>query len=311
MTEDNVVHLPTRLEQLAAALRVYLRADAENHDEWLEIQQNICLTLAEARDTFTADIPFGKWCKDNGFGEDVLDRDTRAAAIDMGHDLEALCECLNATDRRSLLTIYRLEFPRFRNVSKPTRRKQTPLPLIQSTEQFQKACAAIDTLRARGEPVTYQAVRDIAGIGGTALRRALAYKEAEALLNPLTPADMRATERKRFDIAVNKARAELREELKAEVYKELDVFVRHASEQAERANQIIASHNGIMSREAFRKIKACLHPDHNTFAHAAEALQVFSELEPVLVKPDEPVFSGPRLPTTAAELMARRRTRAH
>jgi hypothetical protein len=119
---------------------------------------------------------------------------------------------------------------------------------------------------------------------------------------------MSASMAKRYEAAIRKARAEIREELRQEVYKECDVFVASIKERAERADRILAGHNGALSRDAFRRIKACLHPDHNTFTFAAEALQTFSELEDVLVKPDPPPRDGvPPLPQTAAELMARRR----
>lgn len=310
MADENIIHLPTPLERLAASIRNNLKRDADNHAEWLEIQESICLELAEARSRFKANITFGQWCEENGFGENVLSSDTRWAAVAMGRDPEALCECLNVTERRSLETIYRLEFSRFRNVPK-TPRKRNEKPASRPSPQFEKAKAAYEAIEARGEPITEAAIRAEAGVSSTPVRRVMAYKEAEAELDPLSPADMRETERKRYELALRKARAEIREELKAEVYSELDVFVRDIKDRTDRADKILAGYSGVMSREAFRKIRACLHPDHNTFTHAAEALQIFSELEPVLVKPEEPTFSGPPLPATAAELMARRRQHKH
>ena len=111
--------------------------------------------------------------------------------------------------------------------------------------------------------------------------------------------------RKRYEAALRKARKELREEITAEINAVYDVYVKRRHERDVWAERIIASHKGLISKDAFRKIKACLHPDHNTFAHAADALRIFSDLEKILVKPDEPA-AGPPLPTTAAELMARR-----
>src|SRR4051812_22596306 len=81
-----------------------------------------------------ADIAFSRWCEDNGFGADVLDHRTRAAAIAMGREPEALCECLNATDRQSLRYIYENEFSRFTCAGKPTRRKQASVPLSRPTD---------------------------------------------------------------------------------------------------------------------------------------------------------------------------------
>ena len=307
MANENVFQLPTLLERLANEINAYLKRDAQNRQEWINIQIGICTRLAEARGQFPADIEFGQWCRDNGFGEDVLGHETRAAAIGMGRDPSALRACLEATERGSLLTIYRLEFNGFRNVSKPTTRRKPKADLGRPSKEFEKAKAAFDELEAKGAPFTARDVAEKAGTSDTPVRRVFAYKQAEVELAPLTPAEMRKTELKRFELAIKKARLEIREELKTEVYSELNVFVRHIKEKSDRADRILAAYNGTMSRETFRKIRACLHPDHNTFKFAAEALQAFSELEAVLVKPDDPVREGPALPTTAAELMARRR----
>lgn len=305
MADENVVQLPTLLERLALRLTGYLGRDHTNRAEWIEIQEGVCLTLAEAREQFAADVEFGQWCDSSGFGADVINHQTRAAAIAMGQEPEALRKCLEATERRSLQHIYVNDFGRFTHVSKPPRR-QAKFNL-KSSPQRKKAKDAIDDLEAEGEPITYKAVRERAGISDTPIRAAIAEKRAEAALDPLTPAEMNKTMARRYELAVRKARAEIREELKAEVYKELDVYVLHWKERIERADRILANHDGIMSRDAYRKIKACLHPDHNTFVHAVEALQIFTEAEDLLVKADVTAVAGPPLPTTAAELMARRR----
>jgi hypothetical protein len=218
-----------------------------------------------------------------------------------------LRECLMVTGRRSLQHIYSSEFSRFTQVSKPASRRKQKLDLGRPSKAFEKAKEAFEELEAKGEPFTADDVAEKAGTSSTPVRRVFAYKQAEIELDPLTPAEMRKTMLKRYELAVKKARLEIREELKDEVYKELDVFVRHVKERSDRADRILSSHKGVLSKETFRKIRACLHPDHNTFKFAAEALQAFSELETVLVKPDDPVFTGPPLPQTAAELMARRR----
>lgn len=310
MADENVYQFPTQLQRLANEILDYLTRDGRNRDEWIEIQIGICTRLAEARGQFSADIEFGQWCETNGFGTKELNHQDRAAAIAMAGDPQALRACLEATTRRSLQLIHREEFPRFTNASKPSsRRKQRHIPLNRPSPEFEKAKDAYDTLAAKGEPFTVQDIANAAGVSDTPVRRVLAYKEAESLFEPLTLGEMNKTTLRRYELAVKKARAEIREELKAEVYAELDVFVRHVKEKSDRADRILATYKGMMSRETFRKIRACLHPDHNTFKFAAEALQAFSELEAVLVKPDDPVYDGPALPTTAAELMQRRRRR--
>lgn len=305
MTEENVVQLPTLLERLASKLTGYLKRQAANQEEWVEIQEGICLVLVEARDEFKADIDFGEWCEASGL---ALNRDTRAAAIAMGRDPTALHACLMVTESRSLEVIYRKEFDRFRNVPKPTSRRKKPSIAKPASPQFKKAVDAVDTLQAKGQPVTPRTVAKEAGVSETPARIAVAYKSGEDA-KPLTKAEMDAAFQKRFDLAVKKAVWEARGEIEAEVYKEMNAaYQRHKSDY-EWASKLRASSKGVMPKETFRKIKACLHPDHNTFKYAAEALQAFSELEDVLVKPDPPTFSGPPLPATVADLMAQRRTR--
>jgi len=174
---------------------------------------------------------------------------------------------------------------------------------------MQRALDAYDELEAKGEAITARAIEERAQVSNTPVRRVFALKNEEAKLDPLTPAEMRATMQKRYELAIRKARLEIREELKEEVYRELDGLVRRVKERSDRADRVLQNFKGVMSKDAFRKIRACLHPDHNSFKFAAEALQTFSELESVLVKPDDPIYRGPPLPTTAAELMARRRRR--
>lgn len=304
MANENVFQLPTLLERLASEISAHLKRNARNHEEWIEIQVGLCARLAEARGQFPANIEFGQWCEANGF--DISHQD-RAAAIAMGGQPEALRKCLEATERRSLRRIHSSEFNRFTQVGKTAPKRKPKLDLGHPSEAFNKAKAAFDELEAKGEPFTARDVAEKAGVSDTPVRRVFAYKQAEVELDPLTPAEMRKSILKRYELAVKKARLEIREELKAEVYKELDVFVRHVKERSDRADRILGGYKGALSKEVFRKIKACLHPDHNTFKFAAEALQAFSELEVVLVKPDDPVRGGPPLPTTAAELMARRR----
>jgi hypothetical protein len=109
-------------------------------------------------------------------------------------------------------------------------------------------------------------------------------------------------------VSDRRARAALLAEVRAEVAAEFYVYMQRWKERVTHADRILAAYKGVISRADFRKIKACLHPDHNTFAHAAEALQIFSELEQVLVKPEAPVMSGAALlPASVGEMMARRK----
>jgi hypothetical protein len=307
---DNVHYMPSPLERLADKLRGFLTRDAASRQDWIEIQMGKCLTLAEMRDQIPPNIEFGRWCDENGFGNDVLDRNTRAVAIEMGDEPEALRACLEATQRRSLREIYRLEFPRFHSPVKTTKtrsgRKKTKV-----TREM------IDEIRRRLEadiPMRQQELMTLFNAKTTTILRAILQAQVEhemqhvtPAIEPLPPSEMAPTMQQRYEAqlraAEKKLRKELQEEIIAEISKVYDGYVRFQNNRVAKADRVLASHKGVMSRAVFRQIKACLHPDHCTFAYAAEALRLFSEMEDVLVKPDEPALSGERLPQTAAELM--------
>ena len=177
MIEDNVATLPTRLERLADKLRGYLSREVTNRQEWVEIQIGKCTTLVEMRDQFSADIDFGRWCDENGFGKGIINKDTRAYMLKMGREPETLRKCLEATERRSLEMIYRHEFgsvlsaqnttgDRFLSAQKPTgdnsetaskpksrhnQSRRRPAP------QTETAREAIRPLVERGEPIKNRA----------------------------------------------------------------------------------------------------------------------------------------------------------
>jgi len=311
---DNVHYMPSPLERLADKLRGLLKKDATNRQEWIEIQMCKCLTLAEMREAIPGNIEFGRWCDENGFGNEVLKHQTRAAAVEMGCEPAALRACLEATQRRSLREIFRLEFQRFTSAGKTTRKK----PGRRKTKVTQEMVDEVHNRLERGAPVREPQLMKMFHAGEKTIERAILQahveremRQAPPLIEPLPPSQMAPTMQQRYETqlraAEKKLRQELKEEITAEMSKVYDGYVRFQNTRVAKADRILASHKGVMSRAVFRQIKACLHPDHCTFAYAAEALRRFTELEDVLVKPDEPALSGERLPQTAAELMAWRK----
>jgi hypothetical protein len=88
-----------------------LPLDRRDRRKWIEDAFNLCVHLAEVRQ-HTTQMGFVKWCRENGFGEDVINRGTRLAAVTMGREPEALRACLEATARRSLEAIHQVEWKR-------------------------------------------------------------------------------------------------------------------------------------------------------------------------------------------------------
>jgi len=314
--EDNVYTMPSRLDRLATKLRDFMTRDTENRQDWIEIKIGLCTTLAEARDEFRADIEFGRWFDANGF--DSINHDTRAAAIAMGRQPEALRACLMATERTSLLTIYRVEFARFINVYKPTGedspkpRRRKPAPKLDQARE------AVRPFVEAGKEVSREKIAEDLGIGENSVQRAEIYErgrfdglhEAEEHVKLIEPSEMAPTMAQRYEATVRAAKKQLRieieAEVRAEVGKEFEGIYALFHARVEQADKILASHNGIMFRKDYMLILAALHPDHNTFARASEAFDLFKKLESRLVMPD---ITGPPLPSLA-ELLRMRKTKS-
>src|SRR3954453_2973867 len=78
---------------------------------------------------------------------DVINSNDRASMIAMGREPEALHACLEATDRRSLREIHRLEFGKFTSAGKPPTRRKEKLNLARPSPKFEKAIEVYDKLK--------------------------------------------------------------------------------------------------------------------------------------------------------------------
>lgn len=114
----------------------------------------------------------------------------------MGRDPEALRACLEATERHSLLQIYRFEFGRFTRVCKPTgrREKQTKRPTkIEATRE------AIRPAVEAGEPVNRKAWAERLDVAEptvqSAVNRELGRLEGLQEQLPIAPADITRTQK--------------------------------------------------------------------------------------------------------------------
>jgi hypothetical protein len=290
------------LDRLAFQIRDYLSRDGGSRKECIEIKIGLCRSLAEARDQFLNKMEFGRWCSRNGFGASVLEIHDRSAAISMGREPAVLRACLENTKRNSLRLIYSKEFDGYRQTPTP------PKEHARSPER-ERAIKACSALAEKGINPTLEAIQRIANVSESPARIALFwYQEERRRQRDLFRSDeIPDTMQCRYEESLNAARQQIRKEIEAEVCTAYDILIQSWKLQVEEAAKILDSHKGVISRADFRKIRACLHPDHCNSIHAAEALNVFSELEAVLVKPDRPPYSGLPLPTTGRELLARRR----
>jgi uncharacterized coiled-coil protein SlyX len=94
--------------------------------------------LSKARTLFKADKSFGDWCRDNGFGEDRLNKNDRAALIDFGKDIDRARQVLERTERKSIQLIHANEW-RSPSVRRPDR---PHLPNNRKTESQAKPPSA-------------------------------------------------------------------------------------------------------------------------------------------------------------------------
>jgi hypothetical protein len=317
--DENVVQMPSLLDRLAVRLKGLLVKEAVNRQEWIDIQMDTCLTLAEMRSQFPANNLFGKWCEINGFGESVLDTKTRANAIKMGKEPEALRKCLSATELKSIRRIYVQDWPRYgtgaktdKTVGKKRGRKTSAV------------CAAVRETVESGEPLNQNTWAERLGVSRLTVQLAMQHElgrvegreEAQKIVvEPLNPAEMTPSMRDRYDAAVRAMRREIRQEEQAkaaalfhakeeELHTQYDLYVKRHGERLAVADKLLANYAGIMSEKEFNTILYCLHPD-SRMRDATEAFQIFNEKKSMLVKPM--VYSGPPLPRTAADLLRQRK----
>ena len=135
---DNVINIKripatAELDALSSKLCALLERKAANKMEFVEISVALCATLAQARDQFSADVGFGKWCDGEvAAGGKTLSHQDRAALIGLGRDLKLARTVFEETVRSSYRHIWeevKNRFPvgnRFTHVGKPKVVRTTP-----------------------------------------------------------------------------------------------------------------------------------------------------------------------------------------
>jgi hypothetical protein len=102
------------LDRLAGLIRHDLERQHASREEWVAATLDLCQHLAEARAQFSANQVFGHWLDENHI---EMSHQDRAAAIEMGQHLEEARKVLEVTERKSLRHIHDEEF-RFTHVGK-------------------------------------------------------------------------------------------------------------------------------------------------------------------------------------------------
>lgn len=217
-TSDTAVASPSPLGRLAEEIRADLIRREQSREAWAAATLDLCQHLAEARAEFPANVPFGRWCRDQGFG---LDPNDRAGAIQMGQDTCGARKVLEHTELRSLRLIYEREFrpsvdpitpppapPPKTHVAPPKATGPAPRRSPVLTDAIREIAAA--RIMA-GEPRS--SIRQDLGVSDTVLRRVQSEIDGGLLNKP----DLAPRQQDKLERAIRSARVEIRAEIEAEV----------------------------------------------------------------------------------------------
>lgn len=295
---DNLMPFPDKLERLATRIKVDIDRRDHSKAEWIAATIDLCIACAEARSEFKDDISFGRWFNASGFN---LNDHDRAAAIDMGRDIEQARQVLEVTERRSLRHIHSNEF-RFVHADKPSESQQnqelsqnppegSDLPASPSHKipakrqrkprpQVDKGLKAYDRKAASGEKLTQKGLAREAGISEGAAQTAMAIRitEAETTAAVIERAKEEAVAaaceaslpdamKKRLEIAISFHKRKLEMEFNDALSIECQKWANEHGlpdyyKKLESIEKMFSyPRNSVMTSEEYKKIMMCLHPD--------------------------------------------------
>ena len=298
------MNIPNHLTALAADINALLDREETNRADWVDIKLGLCRKLAEARADFKDDQGFGRWFADT-IGS-AIDRNDRAAYITMGAHLDVAREVLEKTERSSIRYICEQEFkPRFHHVVKPAPTTRPKSPQAEARDEKivnlrddGKSVADIAKETGLGERRVSRVIQDENLKREGAAQAALLDAPVTASMQEKLDAHKRKLERE-FEKGKAKWEAETNERLRKEHVRWLEERVAVYKDKAKQAEAIIEGRKGVFAKKDLMTIKSCLHPDSRNAvsdAKLAEAFRLFSEAEPVLLKPER-TNAGPPLPT--------------
>ena len=290
------IPLPNKLERLSKRIKKNMQIGPEIRAQWIESKIEMACDLLEARREFRDNIGFHDWLIAERLGDNVLDKDDRAALIEMGADPDRLRTVLKSTNRWSPRYIYKNEWATSSLHSENAPRMNRRPSMKQE--------AARNIVRARME--TGRSVfgnEGVDGISGQTLRRAGEYEhgrldgiaEAEGREVTYTKAQTHHVEMmikahrreldKQFREHVAKFEAEFEarvqkrfEEAKAAAWPLLEKETESARLDKEYYRKLINGHKHPFSLEEFRAIVMALHPDNSASPETrARALQSVTE----------------------------------
>jgi transposase len=190
-----------------------------------------------------------------------------------------------------------------------------------------------EVIALHDEGLNYKEIDAIVGIGMRQIRHlvervriereAAAHAIARAIAGAATefPVEREAlppSAQKKLDLALRQQKAELERQFYTAVHNQAQEYLRSTAVTLQReqdeAKAIMRSREGFMTKEAYRAIRSCLHPDRVTDPQAKaryeEAFRFFSDLEKFLLPEKDSPTPFISIPRTAAEWEENRRKAA-
>ena len=329
MSQDNVIQIPDKVTRVVRRIKDALANEGKNRMERIELTLDLCGAIAEARGYHSSDQAFGAWWDKQDFRRydgKPLNKDERAAAIEMGRDLTKLRNTLTNSHRISLQTIL-TEF-RFLNVQKPT---SEPAKQKRERRSVNKVEAVAENLRAAtGEIPDRDTLAQAAHVSprsaDNAIRAVKAADDARAeakvtvdeeTLAEAARASLPKSSQEKLDIVLRRERKRLEEEFEERARLQAQKILTELSlpfynEKLKFYEAVVAGRSGVFTKAEFDQITKCLHSDHvmslgpKTVQQHDAAFILFRKAEIKLVNEDESPLMGER-PWTLAELDRRRK----
>jgi hypothetical protein len=281
-SEDNIVKMPSVLARQAKRIQRCLARDIKIRAEWIENKLEMADALTTARAQFKDHAEFGKWLNANGFGENVLSHQDRAALIQFGSDLRLARSILEKAESWSVRVIHQNEWPPpFTNVGKTLRgRKPKPAPKTESVQDI------VETLVREGRPVNRAIVGREFNVGQHAVQLATARAKGKLEAEPLIdPASLSLTAQQKAGLSLKQQRKALEREFDERVrlkvleenkdfLAQLEQIQQEASEKWKLYHDLVNEHKPVFTEPEFMLILTCLHPDNSASKEKRE--QAFS-----------------------------------
>jgi hypothetical protein len=328
----------SQLAELAQQIHHGLSRREQSRAAWIEASLELAAAVYTAREIFIGrNIEFGQWWNAQGF---KLNHNDRAALVKLGADPGISRTMLEQTNLTSYQKIMRGGFTTHSKTLPP---ELPPAPTVARDDAppdpeppIQQAAAEdalvkhshreaeisdqvfdyIMAMDKRGEAIpSIEALMVTLGVSQTPIRYAkyalakIKQEREDAIPDISSFPKKYRDECERFRRNLEKF---ARRKIDEGVRKELDEYMNEVILPQKRKDQehyhaVVNAHKGVMKRDVYRKMLACLHPDQSmSAATRAEMFEIWKNLGYVLVGPAEAPITLSTLPASAEAFRARK-----